>query len=405
MGAVRSLGDWRLRPTAILRRERGRLSQLLLLLPPPGFTGRARLSVIGAGRREEFLGVWESGCSPEIPAELCPHLERLTARHFAPVPRQGSTQQVAPIPETPAVFAVPVGAARARQPVHANLLLELMPTDEHAAAHPQSAGTQSGPLTFPRARSGAAIYLVPILWPAAAGAAAPPADHLAAALERDRNVRLCAHAQDLALPDEPALRRRIAEEVQSGRLEPLLIESAPGVGATERWPFPAHTALITRDDVSLDDEFPVARDVENLLIVPPAADLLRTLSPRREIGTTLRLETAYGDRLTHVAHPLIGLDPFQEAVAPYAAALWSQILRESLRLDTPRISGFPRTRRLGLCLLFFTDPRLPARLGRNVKRWNKQHSSPRLVLATASDYFALVAEIERRGFLYRRARG
>jgi hypothetical protein len=171
------------------------------------------------------------------------------------------------------------------------------------------------------------------------------------------------------------------------------------------WPLPERTALITRAGVTLDDEFPVARDVRNLILASPGPELLATLSGLREIGVTLRLETAHGDRLTHVTRPLIGLDPFQDAVAPYVGAFWSQVVREALRLETPRMPGLPRMRRLGACPLFITDSGLPARLGRSVKRWNKQHGSPRLVLATASDYFDLVTEIERRGFLYRQARG
>ncbi|MBD3236842.1 MAG: hypothetical protein GF330_09070 [Candidatus Eisenbacteria bacterium] len=461
-GAIPALDGWRFRPTTLLRRQRKRLSQLVLVLPPPGFTGRARLSVIGGRRREEFVGQWEAGCSTEIPAQLCPHLERLTARHFTQSGTSTGEAPPAPIPESPGVLAVPVGTARAGETVSANLLIEPFPDPSSGSTAEASDGRIAGALAFPRARSGAMIYLAPIF--AAKLEPGEPMTALLEGLEHDRHLRLSLRQQDLPSRREPELRVRAAELLRSGRLEALWGDrdaeeagaaqgkaSSPAEGQTGMppevdglwqpdgsrqpsaeaeprphpraqaeapsrtraqsrprpatdWPLPPRTALLDREELSLDDPFPIARFAEHLLLAPPGYALLRKSSRRREIGITLRLETAFGDRLAHLAHPLLGLDPFQEAVVPYATALWSQIMRESLRVEASRIPGLPRMRRLGFCPLFVSDPHLPARLGRAIKRWNKRHLSPRLECATPNDYFALVAELDRRRLFYRRRR-
>ena len=411
-----ALGAWRMRATAVLRKDRRRLLQQFLLIPPPGYSGRARISVIDGHRRDEFVGSWRDGRDPSIPAKVRSHLERLTGRLFRedthPV-REALTDKeqrpralrrphpAPPSAETPAVFWVPVQKRHPRTLVHANLLLEPLPP-RAAEAVGSSSPILSGSITFARARGDATVYLAPIL----GDEIAEPANRAQAiaaalqALERDAAFRL-------GLPQgwAPAILDRGLEErvrllVGSGQLEilPTTPETAAS-GALLDLPFLSHTGLATPQggDTGID---PLSGwKIRNLLIVAPGLDFLHALSNLREVGATLRLATQGRETLTHVVHPMIEIDPLADASGPYTASLLHQLMRESIRIATADRASRSQLRSLNLCPIFLNSPHQWQDLARRVKRWNRSHLSPRIVLATPSDYFTMIVELEDRGMI------
>jgi hypothetical protein len=178
------IGDWTIRATRIVRRDRRHPRSVCLLAPPPGFAGSARLGVIAANRRDEFSHDWGEGES------------------------------------VPLLFSIPVEDAERDTSVRADLLLEV-------SAATGAPANLTGRVAFTRTRETAHLYLAPLLGAETAGALRE--------MTRRPAIRLALDASQLDRPLAEDARALIA----SGRLE--IVDS--GAGGAPGLPFPPRTRI------------------------------------------------------------------------------------------------------------------------------------------------------------------
>ncbi|MCK4413011.1 MAG: hypothetical protein KAY32_05670 [Candidatus Eisenbacteria sp.] len=388
------LGGWRLRPTAILTRQRQRIAQQCLLMPPAGFTGRARMAVIGEGRREEFSHLWEHG-------------------------DEGSLSL--------GVAIDPEGRGQTR----ADLLLE---TD---GVSPAAGGAAkfSGTLTLPRPPLGVQIYLAPLLAPPPALGPSPPNPRsreageglrllksARRALERDRDLRAAWPESWSARIASLGWQQEIRAWCGEGRLELLsggICE--PPTRAALALPNLPQTYLLANGTRPwpAEDLAPGTRQIlipEDTVSSLPADDPSAEGAGRRP-GLPFRLSLAGRWFLAHGYSPTADFTMVADADHPRAMLWFDRLIHHALhwRSRSPSTqhgsaSGHRRedpggardalqTNTLGFSPLTVATVEQWKAIHKYTNRWNKGHLSPRLIAATPADYFAAVEALEEQGAL------
>lgn len=419
MEPVFSLGHWLIRSTAIVRKHRKDRFQVLLLFPPSGFSGDARLGVIDGKRRAEYSAAWKDGRSFQAASELRAQLDHL----FAGLLPEGEGPPDKSPARWPAIFAAGLDPARASRAAKADLLLEVT-ADQTESGEPPS--PLSGRIAFPQASEGTTIYMAPILPLPVSAAAAPPgsvpeksyADLLSSALraaERDRTVRL-------ALPEtwaptilDRGLEPRIRALAATGRLELLRTGEQSQVSTTLLdLPFPIRIGLLNPQDRIA----PTRGDLRALLLWHPwkpsnesvneglsmesADDGPHSGTQGLTSGKVGRLSTEEMDLLVHAIGPYAQINPLEKGFEPYAVALFDRVLADAAAHIVRVRSTSQPAPVCGFFPLFLSCPDAWKRLGQAVRRWNRGHSSPLLLLTTPSDYFSTLEELHARGALQRR---
>ena len=353
------LGDWRMESTAILQREKHGPHLVAFLFPPPRFTGKARLSVISAARRDEFAHAWPGGEA------------------------------------SPLLFAIPVAESPAGALAHADLLLEI-------AAPDRAPELVTGEVSFHTPRETARIDLAPMLLGGeGAAAGGPEVDAWVEVLARDAELRLAVDARRLAALPEDAARAKAHALIGAGRLE---IVDVAGVAPSGPLPFPLRTrvmALPPQPDLAgLPDGVRAL-----LLLGTDVAAWAAALHPVLRDFPFRILAPARSALACVVPAPCV-LDPHVRADGARAAAALDRMLLAlpaaipgaAVPITIPR-GGAPALRPPGFCVLPMENaPELRALAG-FVKDWNRRHTTPQLQLATPADYFALLEELEAHGAL------
>ena len=344
------LGDWSLQSLTILEKRRGHSRRICLLIPPPGFSGRARLGVINGDRREEFVGQWEEGRNPAIGAAASAHLDEI----FAPLVNADSGNA----PAWPALFAVEYPPQTKTGPATADLFLEVDATEGAATV-------LTGELTVPRIGASAVIYLAPTLPHDAPRTCLEPALRAA---RRDPAVRLAlAEAWSSAIATQGRT-AELSRLIGTGQVE--LLRGETDAGRELDLPFPPRTGLW--------DQIPVH---------PNATRGLRAALLRGAAGAEAHL--AASPIPIHRLGVLSEIHPLAQDMEPYAALAFHALLRK-LPPTMPARAFLP---------IFVMQPEAWPRLGRAVGRWNRSHACPKLILSTPADYFAWAAEIRSWGQL------
>lgn len=334
------IGAWTLQPLGILEKRRRQMRRVCLLIPPPGFTGRARLGVINGDRRDEFVAEWEQGRNPALAAADPDRLDEI----FAPL----VAATAGDAPGWPALFAIEYPPETKRGPVTADLFLEV-------ASKAERTTTLTGAMTAPRIGASAVVYVAPVLPEEAPATCLEPALRAA---RRDSAVRL---ALDETWCAEITTQDRIEELnrlVGAGQVEVLRGER--GACSALEFPFPPRTGLWRR----IPDE-------------PPAAHGLRATLLRGTRGETASPIPVYR------TGPLSEINPLAPGMEPYAALAYHALLRTQ-PVAAPARAFLP---------IFLAQPEAWSHLGRAVGRWNRTHACPKLILSTPADYFAWMAEI------------
>ncbi len=192
---MENFGQWVIRPTSIVRQDHKERFRICLLFPPPGFSGRARLGVIDATRREEFTATWIDGRNQAIPADDPALVDQLFAR----------LQTDRPLPGWPLGFRLRL------DPPQADILLEV---DVHSS-DPSTGESRSAHITCPTLPDPGVIYFCPLLPPSGDSALLRAA---LKATERDQSVRFGLMPGWSIAGLEDRVRRLEAE----GRLDRLL---------------------------------------------------------------------------------------------------------------------------------------------------------------------------------------
>lgn len=171
-----------MRETRVVRRRGRRRTQLFLLQPPPAFTGRLRLAVIGAGGRAELAARWTDSA------------------------------------RAPLVFEVPIEGEPQAEIARADLLFEIEREADDAREAQGGRTVKDAPELLPARVQGhapppsARLYVVPWL-------RRPPADAALSALRRSRGLRLGLAAALVADPRRTSLVRRLEAEGRLQRIE------------------------------------------------------------------------------------------------------------------------------------------------------------------------------------------
>jgi len=358
------LGDWRIRSTAVVRSSKHRPWQVALLFPPPGFAGSARLSVIAAGRRDEFAQVW-------TPGETLPLL-----------------------------FSIPVADPAVDAIVRADLLLEISKTE-------RASEVLAGEVVFRRTTEEAWIHLAPMLSaPEDAVAGASDANAWLEALARDATVRLVLSADRLDALSGGSARERARSLIGSGRLEivePPRARIPPPAGSGFPPPFPLRTHIAT--EMPPPGPAELAASVRALLLLgAEAADWAGGLHPvLREMP--FRIVGPERSVLACVVPAPCLLDPHARPDGPRAALTLDRMLLASPPaepIELPHrgpaaVRVVPEPRAPGFCALPLGDTRELHALAGFVREWNRRHATPKLQLVTPADHFALLEELEARG--------
>lgn len=347
------VGDWRMQSTAVVQREKHGPHLVAFLFPPPGFAGKARLSVISAARREEFTHAWASEDA------------------------------------TPLLFSIPVADSTAEALARADLLLEI-------AAPGRAPVVVTGDVAFRAPRETARIELAPMLLGGEDAAGA-----WLEVLAQDAELRLGVDAAKLAaLPDEAA-RTKARELIGTGRLE---IVDVAGEVPRIPLPFPQRTRVTAVPPQADLAGLPVGVRALLLLGTDVAAWAAALHPVLREFPFRI-LAPARSALACVVPAPCV-LDPHVRADGARAAAALDRMLL-ALPAATPGAAtpitisrgGAPALRPPGFCVLPMENaPELRALAG-FVKDWNRRHTTPQLQLATPADYFALLEELEAHGAL------
>ncbi|MFC1572275.1 hypothetical protein ACFL6M_01630 [Candidatus Eisenbacteria bacterium] len=437
---VLSLGPWLLRPTSILRKQRKRRLQVLLLYPPPGFSGDVRLDVIGGDRREEFMAAWVDGHLSSIPDGLHADLGMFFSHEFSQnIASQLTSEDLGRSDSTrwPTVVAAALDMEDASPLAEIDLLLEATGTD---ATGRQVESSLTGSISFARAEEGATVYLAPILAPSSAQDAGTDKKEnasgsvlddpecetvLDAALHgmgRNRSLRFALPDSCIpALADRPAL-KRLRVLTAAGRLEVLRTGwDDVGTAGYPRMPLPTRTGLMSVEEfsrrlsVGADDDSassvpgaspspsPSPRRPRAALLLPPDSWNQAPGTPPPGRSGWARFPT--GRMPFHSMEPFPALNPLSATLSSCAAILFDRVLattaaRMVLRNQTARDArGAPaagraaKTTRWGFLPFLLADNKDWKALGGHVRSWNRQHASPNLRPSTPSDFFALLEEL------------
>jgi hypothetical protein len=396
-GNVIAFGDWQIHATSILQKHRKRRAQVLLLFPPPGFTGKVRLGVISAERRDEFTAEWEDGQSVAAHPDLAACLARLFADEA-----QG----------WPLIFSADLGREKFGPTAQANLLLEIVSgTAPKAVPHKPA----SGPITFRTAAAEATLYLAPMLPLQPKASPTEARELLDAALhaaEHDRALRL-ALSETWA---QPADANRLQHLAADGRLE--VLATAEGEAETTGrldLPFPVRAGICSRGA-------PPAREravgLRGLIVLPDSPDDSIALPGNPFPGAPGRITLEDTQLLLYVLTAQPPPCPLGEKLLPYTVALIDRVAasaraqaarempgakkpvavpvefapRMSPQMQEPQVRGF--------LPLFLSQPEDWKQLGGWLRHWNRTYASPQLVCATPSDYFSLIEEMHARGYAH-----
>ena len=158
--------------------------------------------------------------------------------------------------------------------------------------------------------------------------------------------------------------------------------------------------------------------IRGILLLPGADGANRGGLEAEEVG---RMSAAAGDLLLYALPLLPAANPLAKSMTPFAAALFDRLVtRAATRgLQQPTDPGHRTgpTRRAGVqraaaalgepvptavqgfhaALLEYAEDWQA--LGSAVRRWNRDHTSPRILPATPSDYFSALVALHERGAL------
>jgi hypothetical protein len=416
---IHSLGSWTLRQTAILRKERKRPARVLLLFPPAGFTGRARLGVIDDRGRTEYTAAWHGGRSHARSDPLASSLDAFFGDLLPAVPPADSAARApddataALAPRWPAVFAAAQDAGPSPKATRIDLLLEMEPQDSPGS---EDLAPLSGSLMLPPLQVEAILYLAAILPdPERAGAAAELLAGALDALAGDRALRLAAAESWAATIQSSGSGTRAAKLAAAGRFELLRCSRLPPAEVARLGlPWPTRIGMFRRGATMAESGDPI----RGVLLLPGGDGAGCGGLEAGELG---RMAVPAGDLLLYALPPTPAANPLEKEMTPFAAALFDRLVTRAAARVVPQLRAPDRragpdrtaggsratvaagepvpTAVRGLHALFLEHAEDWDALGSAVRRWNREHISPRILPATPSDYFSAVAGLHDRGAL------
>lgn len=380
-----AFGEWRVRPTLLLLRQSRASAQRMALIPPAGFAGHARLTVIAGERRDEFLHAWAEPRADGSPASASP--------------------------DQPLLFSAPLADAKYPGAASADLLLEVWRGGRTSSRAPEM---RTGSLRFAIAPRGAQIYLCPHLpaGPFGDGDAldagpldAELLDAALRALESGRRLRAALPADWLPVVLVERWEERVRALCASGRLEVLARASCdpPSLSRLRLFAAPRVAWIVDRQAAfelpRLSDAPPAmqspsswssaqAATIANLLVGDDAI----FASPLPRGAFHLQSGTRSLVAFRHALSVAWGADELDEGARALLQA--DSVMRDGMRW---RSGADGEERSLAFCLVRLEEESAWKRLRRFVARWNRRHLSPQLVPATPSDYFATVEALEAAG--------
>jgi hypothetical protein len=374
------LGDWLVRPSTVLRRRRKDTARVFYLLPPPGFTGSARLGVIDANGREEFFQSWP-GRRPRAALDDAAQPMAFTAR-----------------------LAKPGGFVRA------DLLLEV-----------QGHSRLSGALELPPLRFDAGtLQLLPIA-PPTAGAppeGEPPEALISAALRRARHEPVLR----LALPGDwaeflrsPRRAPVVRELASQGRLDLLMTTNVDAAALRAlALPFPPWVGLRLGEPRTAR----MRPDMRALLVLPHPSRASCAPGPKPSSAGPMMATDVSGLYLLFAGAQWIRGRVFSRGHEACSAVICDRALRGGVPIEPPG----PRTPLEALqdvppgAQAPSANPEPPGRyrilacqplcldhrddwkhLAGDVRRWNRMHVSPQLQIITPADYFTQIEQLHEAG--------
>jgi len=373
------LGDWRVRPSTVLRKRRKDTARVFFLLPPANFTGSARLGVIDGSSREEFFHSWPGDRSRPAP-DAAPEPMLFTAR-----------------------LTPPAGL------IQADLLLEV-------SGQPRVTGA----LALPPLRFDAGtLHLLPIA-PAPTGIPATGApgaliDALLRLARRDPSLRLAVPGEWAELLGAPPRAERARKLAGQGRLDVLITPGTdPEALRALALPFPPRVAM----RIGEADPARLRPDLRALLLVPRAEPASCAPGVGSSVGGTFVAVDGAGPYVLRACGQWIRGRTFGRGNEVSACAACDHALRGGMPLapvaprtplellrDLPPDSQSPlavpeqpgRQRVLACQPLCLDHPDAWKHLAGDVRRWNRAHISPQLQILTPADHFAQIEQLHEEG--------
>lgn len=359
------LGNWRIAPTYLVERRRKRPYQVALLFPPSGFTGRARLSVIGAEERIEFTGAWSASghpadWDPDDAERFGGWLTRSLATSGLGPQREEASDEARP---WPLPFRLP--QERGARRLTADLLLETAFDGDT----PQRKATT--PITLPLVPPTSRVYLTILLSPPGTEL---PGEVLEAAVREARRRKEVRFGWAGRVPQEHEswtgkLRRLAAygqfEQVASGEGEPARVQIDWSPADPASLPAPYEGAL--------------ARPV------PGEPDLIAAQQ--------------LDDRLRVLFRPaqILPFNPLLEGREALAAVYFHHVLvqggaRARFERGKRGVPGYH-----GFAVARWDEAAEWYDAAKALARWNRSHGSPEILMATPSDMLTAIEELHRLG--------
>ncbi len=411
-----TFGPWLLRPSTVLRRRKKERWRVFFLLPPPGFTGGARLGVITPRGREEFFAAWRDGRIPEPDAGPTARLDACFEGLLAPDPAQRPSSAARWPLIVHARTSGPRGAAEV------DLLLEAPPSSLGASeavsgedGDPPLARL-SGSLRLPGLRLDATrVYLLAML---PSLKLRPPSETqerrrelIAAALhqaERHKAIRLGLPDDWAPLVTGSSLENLVQRLGREGRLEVLHTGSADEDAlAGLRLPYAGRVGLTHGPG-----EPPATPDRGLRAVLQLPEETSAECAPAAPVAFAAhrwRKDVA-GRRLEVAVRQTADGDLFDAHRQAYAYAFIDQVVRSALLIHAPpmadpvpEMGAAPPSQRPTLLKGLHALGCLPLRIDRPegwremagaLRRWEKVHASPQIVSATPSDYVTLVEQLQ-----------